>query len=146
MAKSYTERLKEKTKAVEAKAVLDLRAVVHIEQQQKQITLKQSFDIIKACTIKGQLHLKQLAIALDRSKRIAICTGRRFGKTEALVIKAIDAAITRPNSVIYYCGKTLGWCKRVPWPSLQLQLTKAGIEVKLDYDPLSCKFPNGPCH
>lgn len=145
MTKSYTERLLEKTRQIEKKAVLDLRPVVHLEQKKQQLSLKQSFDLIQHCTApeSRRLHIKQYAIAVDQSLRIALCAGRRFGKSEVLVARAVDAAISHVNSNIWYCGKTLTWCQETPWKTLQAMLNRSGIEVHLNYSSLKATFPNG---
>lgn len=107
------------------------------------------FDLTKACSNdNGVVHLKQLALARDLSKRIAACCGRRAGKSTGIVARAIDVCCSIPGAQVYYCTKSFRWAAdTIVEPILKPMLKRAGMPVgdfvHEDLQDLTYAFPNG---
>lgn len=106
-----------------------------------------SFSIEMACSNdNGVVHLKQLALALDSSKWIAACCGRRGGKSTGLCARAVDVCVRIPGAQVYYCSKSYTWGKNtIITPILLPMLEAQGVAFKLldDKGELSITFANG---
>lgn len=112
-------------------------------RSQVQKKSQKKFDPVLACTVKSQIHAKQLAYALDSHKKIAVAAGRRGGKTTGAAVRAIRVCRSKPDAIVYYCHLSIDDAYKVFYTASFKKLAKRlGIvhEVKHGNE---IHFPNG---
>jgi len=76
-------------------------------------------------------HPHQRAVLDSRASRLALCCSRRAGKSHAIVLWLLQAAIAVPRSVVVYVGVTRGLARAIVVPVLDQLRAQHGLEWSL---------------
>lgn len=93
--------------------------------------------------LRSELFDKQLAVVDDPSKRKAIITSRRSGKTHMLAGLNIIGAQKSPGLVSPYIALTRGHAKRLMWPVLQAMNQRHNLGMVMNEVDLRATLRNG---
>jgi hypothetical protein len=93
--------------------------------------------------IRTDLFDKQLAVIDDKSKRKAVLTSRRAGKTHMLGALNVLGAMASPRLTAPYIALTRGHAKRLVWPVLHDLNRKYDLRMQMHEVDLRATLPNG---
>lgn len=95
--------------------------------------------------VMNNLFDKQKAAAADPSRRLALFTTRRAGKTSLLTPKFIDTALACQDNqaTMFVIAPTLEHAKALLWRPLESFNEMFNLGLELRNDPARCRFPNG---
>ena len=88
-------------------------------------------------------HEKQLAFVQDKSRLLAAVCGRQCGKTEGMVIKALDVCQRTPFVTVLYITLSRPAAKRIVWPKLHRLDRELNLGAKFNGTDLTMTLPNG---
>ena len=90
------------------------------------------------------LHLKPAAAEILRSpaKRKVVFSGRRFGKTRMLLTAALEQALVKPGSAIYYLAPSRKQAKDISWRAIKETVPLAWVRKTME-STLTIELHNG---
>jgi hypothetical protein len=91
----------------------------------------------------ADLHPKQLAFVQDGARRLLACTGRRGGKTVALLYLTMRAIRRYPGATIPYIGLSREQCRKNFWKPLVQLNARYGLGLEFNRQKYIATAPNG---
>jgi hypothetical protein len=100
-------------------------------------------ETVTRAVLDSLLFDKQLAVKKDPSRKIAVHTGRRGGKTDFMANDMLDTGLVNPGSMIPYIALTKDHARRLMLPKLRRISEEVGIPIRINENTLFITMENG---